>query len=702
MESNDILARLLANENINVVRGNTTTASFNIKTRLLVLPQWKNIDHITEEMLILHEVGHALFTTDEYIDAQTDKSHVFGHYLNVIEDARIERLMKSRYPGARKSFLHGYKSLIDNDFFGVQGQDLSELNLIDRINLFYKIGSSCDIKFNKKEKEFITLIDAAISIQDVIDVANKLYAYAKYESQLKSMDDIDLSGLDEEEKDPYEDDYDDELENGGFEESEEEDDYEDQKTFDKSVSSTGGEKNDKDLESMTQRNLHNMLQKSADANTVYHYFKPKFHETCETHEGFIGYKRVMKEMQTEFNDRAVRHNISIDNCLNNKKAIDFKQENNPIVNNMVKEFEMRKSASQWKRAQISKTGQIDPKKLFGYQIKDELFRQLTVVKDGKKHGMFFLLDWSGSMDYYMHDTVKQLINLVMFAKRINIPFQVCAFTSSYNHDYDYYNTRDDKLIRDAEGLGFNDNVTLLELFNHNMNERETNQMINYLLNNIWNVSRSKYSLSGTPLNDALIYLAGNLHKFIKNNSVEKMIMITLTDGESSGLRVPDGVPYSFRDQAWSCEVNKLVNHVYYVKDDITGKQYQITEYNQTNPLMSLLQDRFNMINIGFRIVNNSSGMIRSAVFNSGDENSYYNINQIRAKLRSDKYVTLAHTGYDKYYLLDYRGLNTESDMDLTSINSESTSRNAAKVLTKVLNKNRGSRVVLGKFAVEVA
>ena len=43
--------------------------------------------------------------------------------------------------------------------------------------------------------------------------------------------------------------------------------------------------------------------------------------------------------------------------------------------------------------------------------------------------MIMLLDWSGSMSDTIFNTVEQLINLVSFIKKVNIPFEVYFFTS---------------------------------------------------------------------------------------------------------------------------------------------------------------------------------------------------------------------------------------------------------------------------------
>ena len=57
-------------------------------------------------MLVGHEVGHALFTPNE---DWRDIADCPMDFVNVIEDARIEKLMKRKYPGLRKSFAGGYK-----------------------------------------------------------------------------------------------------------------------------------------------------------------------------------------------------------------------------------------------------------------------------------------------------------------------------------------------------------------------------------------------------------------------------------------------------------------------------------------------------------------------------------------------------------------------------------------------------------------
>ena len=129
------LAKLLATEDILVENRNIETAQFDVENRVLTLPMWKRASESVYDMLVGHEVGHALYTPNEW----DWEDRVPQQFVNVTEDARIEKLMKRRYPGLAKSFYKGYKELSDQDFFELGDRDIQDMNLADRINLYYKI-----------------------------------------------------------------------------------------------------------------------------------------------------------------------------------------------------------------------------------------------------------------------------------------------------------------------------------------------------------------------------------------------------------------------------------------------------------------------------------------------------------------------------------------------------------------------------------
>ena len=88
------LAKLLATEDLVVEHKQVETAQFNVDTRVLILPIWEKASNTVYDMLVGHEVGHALFTPNQ--DPPEDIPHSF---INVVEDARIEKLIKRRYMG---------------------------------------------------------------------------------------------------------------------------------------------------------------------------------------------------------------------------------------------------------------------------------------------------------------------------------------------------------------------------------------------------------------------------------------------------------------------------------------------------------------------------------------------------------------------------------------------------------------------------
>src|SRR5210317_614458 len=105
-----ILAKLLATEDISVEHKQVPTAAFDLSNRKIILPMWKDMTSELYDLLIGHEVGHALYTPSEgWHDQIADKGANFKGFLNVIEDARIERQVKSKFPGLVKSFYAGYR-----------------------------------------------------------------------------------------------------------------------------------------------------------------------------------------------------------------------------------------------------------------------------------------------------------------------------------------------------------------------------------------------------------------------------------------------------------------------------------------------------------------------------------------------------------------------------------------------------------------
>ncbi len=199
LSNKDILAKLIATENITVLHKKVPTAYFDVKSRTLVCPILK--DNMSSELYDLfmgHEVGHARNTpADGWHDAVCERGSTFKGYLNVIEDCRIEDKIKTKYPGLRRSFYKGYEELAFDDFFGIKGKDLSKLNLIDKINIHFKIGAQARVQFSNEERPYIVRCNNLKSFDEVMELAIELFDRQKErtDEEMKSMTQEELEAL---------------------------------------------------------------------------------------------------------------------------------------------------------------------------------------------------------------------------------------------------------------------------------------------------------------------------------------------------------------------------------------------------------------------------------------------------------------------------------------------------------------------------
>lgn len=699
----DLGAKLLASENVTIVRARVSTASFDIKSRVLTLPQWKDMSPVVEEMLVCHEVGHALYTTEDYIEPLIEFPKLKS-YMNIIEDVRIEKLIKRKYPGIRKIMTEGYKQLNDKDFFGVSEiQDLTQLNTIDKINLYFKAGFACGVTFNDEEQEFVHRAEKTESIADVVQLSKDVYEYSREKIKQELLefpmdefsfgDDTDFGDDTEQSDDTYD------AEDGGYTGASDgtEDNY--GKCSEQSIYAPEtlseediAERLEEKLESITEETFSSKLEEMTDQSISYHYHML---DETEIYNPIVGYKQIL--IETRHIDESVsRFNI--------ERVAKFKVESNRVVSYLLKEFEMRKSAQLYKRAQTSKVGSLDMKKIWSYKLNEDLFKRMTNIPEGKNHGMIFLLDWSGSMDSVLEDTLEQVISLAMFCHRGQIPYQVFAFTSSYAINgttekmqkiYDCnsaYRQRTDVNIL-SNNFG---NMALLEFFSSKMSTVEFNTMTRRLMDRSKFHKTNGYSTGGTPLNEALAYMVGHIPKFIQSFNVEKMSFITLTDGQgsslsSSGVNIAKRLEYSG---------NSSVRMRHLLSDPVTKRNYEFSDDSsvQTQAILKLIKDRYNVNSVGFYICRNSMRDLRYAVqHNVPNTNQYTDsiIDSMRVNFRKDGFASLPNSGRDDLFIIPQDKMNVD-DVEL-NVDANQTARTIAKNFGKTLTSRRTSRVLLNRF-----
>lgn len=674
----DLIAKLLANEDLTVVQASVPTASFNIKTRVLTLPVWKDASDDLIGMLVGHEVGHALWTTDAYLThdmIETEYAQSFQTYLNVLEDVRIEKLMKRKYPGIRKTFNIGYTELNEKDFFETKDKDFDDMLLIDRINLYFKAGYNCGVYFTKKEKTFVERTERTETIEEVIELAKDIFDYTKSELEdalQKAAEEQAQSGSQSGPDDDGESDEDTDLDED-------------------SAPSTGSSKSDSIndmLESKTERAYQKNVNDLADVNTVYNYYKPGKFEF----DPFVSYKEVMANIKRTIERQRLSGNSYFEMTPERmQKVTDLKSNSTPVVSYLIKEFEMKKAATAYKRTTIARTGQLDMRKIYAYKLQDDLFKRVASVKNGKNHGMMFLLDWSGSMNNCIGQTLDQVINLAMFCRSAQIPFQVMAFADSFATES--YKQVNRSLNREPGYLHVNDRMALLEFFNHKMSTSEFNDMITLTKT----FARAVFSMSGTPLNQALSYMLDHVAKFKKQYNVEKMTFITLTDGQGETMSSTDG---RFMEGEYNGKIYKN-----FILDDVTGKSYAINKYNAetfTTALLNMIKERHGVTTLGFYLSSTSYGSLHGVL------NSHYlepvnialTIDRMKKEFKERGYASLKGTGRDELFIVPLQSKIENTTVD--SIKADGSAAAIARQFGKVLNKRKTSRVLLSRFIDYVA
>ena len=216
LDYKDIVGKLMSQENISIVhKPDYKTASFDLESRTLFLPEFANVSEEVYDLMIGHEVSHALNTPKQGWHKSTEKRGAnFKTFLNVVEDARIEKMIQRKFPGLKSSFKKGYKELYDMDLFGIRNKskkELDDLLLIDRLNLYFKLGQfQSGVSFKEEEYQYIEEMENLKTWKDVVKLAEKLFEYCKEEMKEKEQE--------QEEGDPKSETGDNDLQ-GDFEQS---------------------------------------------------------------------------------------------------------------------------------------------------------------------------------------------------------------------------------------------------------------------------------------------------------------------------------------------------------------------------------------------------------------------------------------------------------------------------------------------------
>jgi hypothetical protein len=703
MYHNSSLPKLLAKENISIRHGNYQTPWFDIKNRVLGLPLWKDMGKDVYDLFVGHEVGHALETPYEgWHDSPEKLVGCPRSYINVVEDARIERKVKSRYPGLVGPFSRAYAKLFDDNFFGTDDIDMSSLRIIDKINLQAKVGAHVELEFNDEEQAFMDRANTTEDFQEVLDLVKDIVAYDK---SLEEDKDEEEDNNDDQTEEPNDDSEENDSEgyDGGDEESEEEtdapgssdeEDEQAEEDLDEDQAPTKGSEGSVSITDEAFRsNESSLLDIDEDGRQI---LAVEDISKEVKKDIVIPYAELKAQRQLR-RDTMNLHVVAEVNSLE-QQFPKYMKDVKRSVGIAVKEFEMRKAATQWAKATTAKTGVIDVNKLYSYKTNEDIFKQTTRLHDAKSHGMIMLIDYSGSMYESLPKVLEQLIHLVLFCKQVNIPFDVYAFTTT-NQKLNYYDLRNRGLLFDGD-MDLDD-LAMPMLTSSKLKKADFIDSIKALYlraKGSYYVAREVAApcedFGSTPLNQALVMAHSLIKEFKGKNAVEKMNLVVLSDGDANRIQ-------AFRDGG--LEDNKVETRGMFkgINMRIDGKMVKAENTNNvTQALLENINKRYNTSTIGFFMADDNRMFNHKIAQIHGWDDSHRN--EANKEYRKNKCVVRKSAlGYDEFYLIK-GGNKLAVEDDEFGVTSDQTKNQMANAFKKYSKSKKQNKVLMTTFGRIVA
>ena len=759
--SKDILARCMATEDIRVIHDkNADTAYFDTENRVLCLPIWEDMSNAMYDMLVGHEVSHALHTPAEGWQDFIGKgkgSRIRHMFLNIVEDARIERLIKDKFPGIRRDFSVAYQEFADRDLFELANRTIdTNMPLIDRLNLHFKIGlfGIENIPFLADEQQYVTRMSNTETFEDVIKLAKELYEMQVEQdaeedengdsqcesggggegeesetqgSKGQSNDDAgdsqdgSQSGSDSE-------DGDENGQNSGDSDGEEsgdgsqsdsdgsqsdsdgsqDGDSDGEESGDGSQSDSDGSQNGLEYDDYTEEGNAGSTQHNYEKNIgnlrneksnkyEYHTLPTMKIENCVV--DFNQVRSIWEAHETEIGTPD-KHGITPNRRYNEAKinsvqeCTEFLSRTKSTVQNMVQQFQMKQAADADKRTSIAKTGVLDTVNMINYRWSEDVFLKNEVHADGKNHGIVMYIDWSGSMHGILKDTIEQLLILTEFCQKVNIPFDVYAFSSKrigelddigiYVNGAQYITDDNDSTLMQPHSF------SLIQFLSSDMKTNEYKKAIQDLYylgiqHKNWSgryLIPKQFDTGCTPLNEAVVSAIQMVPAFQEKHNVQIVNTVFLTDGDGHSMGASS---YYGSEKS-------------YVHDPKTKKDYNVANSrygSETAVYLQILRERTGANIIGIRL--HDSKNINNLHYRYFENNDFEVHKKAWKKLNFTSVVT---DGYDRLFIV--RGnLQVETNL-LDNVADDASLVKLKNAFMKGASNAKGSRVIASQIIDIVA
>ncbi len=653
LDSKAVLARMMATENLTVEHvPSAQTAYFDSTSRTLVFPCWKFMSNDLYDMLAGHETGHALFTpagTQPLVDAirkvdPRNGSTAAKTFLNIVEDARIERLMKARLPGLRRSFFNAYKELMDHPLFVEQFKHVDKMRLIDRINMHYKFGAWCKVPFTAEELPLVQEVERTKTFDDVIDLSRRIWEMQREQENSEPQEQQEpqqsagqgdgegQQGEPQEQQQPgsstREPQGQRDVDTG--EQGESKQDNSDAKGDEQSKSdkpqsgnaaASGNESAKSEGEAQkterdpTAAQTDNFMQSVSNQfrDTAATYYTPLTLPRFDSRRGVIDFREHVLPALTKY----------FTNCNGASLLAEWESKSRRDVSIMQQEFLRRMAADAASRTSVADTGTIDVNRLWSYKISDDIFLQNATVRNGQSHGIVVFVDFSGSMSAIMSETIRQMLMLAAWCRRSNIPCDVYGFSDGIGHKWQGCvngQVSSPWVHRDSETnrATLDEGMRLVHLIStKGLSDRDWRTTAGGLLavwgarhdytamsnsNGQWGSdeqyrqTQRLFALNSTPTTAATAAALDLVEQFKRQNGLQIVHFVTLTDGEASDYVHASGRPTGQKTSWGGDHYDAPVTHAkgsdyasgYELRDPVTGATARCQSRSPSSGLKALL------------------------------------------------------------------------------------------------------------------
>jgi len=590
----------MAQENIQVeFQPEADTASFDVKRRILTLPQYKGMTTHEVALFIAHEVSHASNTNwvrysaiiEKVIKTYNLTEESACEVCNIVEDIRIEKLSKRRFPGVKRDFFFGYRDLYSRFAEGKAPKSASgNANLMGRINYHFKFGYFEGVEFTPEEKNFVDIANDMETLDDVEDVVMMLVDYHKQNNMITPSG-KPKKGTGDGEGEIVSDGVDAGFVKWGKMPTPEEGDKGDKIAPTKSSKT---DKSDSDSNNKGTPNTNNQFFMTGAGGGLYDHTKGSKNMYVD-----MPIINNLDKMMIPFGRIKLAKNTDASGMETFLTSI------RPAITLMASIFNRKKRATDHRKSSIGKTGAINPNSLVNYKFTEDIFKTFTQVHTGKKHGVVMYIDWSGSMDHCLFGTVKQLIVLTEFCKRIGVPYEVLAFSNAeHSPQIPIVTNPNGAMVRP---------VTLLNFLSSSAPANKHKE----LLNSLWAHGRRcatysseelPYRLGGTPLNEAAFHAFNYLPQFKRERKLDIVNMVFLTDG---------GAENTITNRQGTNSQNAILRHKFAT---FTAKQH-----HGTDALMQCIRDVYGVNALCFYIDSTTTPINKSK--DSQGYTAHYKVSQ---------------------------------------------------------------------------